>query len=598
MQQTRKKISTPLSVIITTVVLFFLIFCYYLSTAWHLPRGAGPDSVAHYDVAKFIYYNGRLAVLPGDIGQLALTPYGSTRALRPPLSYLVSAGLAAAIGEAGNNTFIYLRFGSGLLCALAVALCFLGLWLLFERFWLAMAGALLFGLLPQIAFIASYTNDDSGAIFSGTALVYAMILVLRKGLNFRTACAFGISTGLVLLSKFTAWLLLPMAACFLVPYLWRSRWFGTNYMAVIVVATVVGGGWWLVFNMYHYGIDDPLLIRASNRLAEQHAVLKDVGNRGYVRLGIGVHELILNNHNNFIGESFKATVGNLDWLRIRLGWPQYALYALIFGIGFLYLPLRLVSEWIGASGYEVPYEAPRTTWLYGVFFLMVIFQIIMYIQFNLYHDIQVQGKYMLPVFLPVLVLFSAAVVAVGDGVADRIRDPDSALKITFGLLCFIVIVGSHVHAVRVYVMPYYIQKPLVYRMGKFRNLDLTNLEFVKTYRDVRLQAGKDGLTAESLGVHPQIELKDEICDWLSVNSIFHVVLHAQEKGDLQIYIDEGNGFNESNVRGRLYVPGENHMIIPMGISQCLAIRLEPASEPTTVVIERVGIVPIHISRRP
>ena len=134
-------------------------------------------------------------------------------------------------------------------------------------------------------------------------------------------------------------------------------------------------------------------------------------------------------------------------------------------------------------------------------------------------------------------------------------------------------------------------------MGKFRYLDLTNLKFVKTSRDVQLRVGQDGLTAESLGVHPQIELKDEICNWLSVNSIFHVVLRAKMKGDLQIYIDEGNGFSESNVRGLLYVPGENHMIIPMGISQCLAIRLEPASEPTTVVIERMGIAPIHISRR-
>ena len=63
-----------------------------------------------------------------------------------------------------------------------------------------------------------------------------------------------------------------------------------------------------------------------------------------------------------------------------------------------------------------------TTWFYGILFLMTVFQIIMYIRFNLYHDVQVQGKYLLPAFFPVLILFSAALVEIGDGMADRVRD--------------------------------------------------------------------------------------------------------------------------------------------------------------------------------
>jgi 4-amino-4-deoxy-L-arabinose transferase-like glycosyltransferase len=597
MRQTRQKESTPYVVIITAGALFILFFSYYVFTAWHLPRGAGPDSGAHYDVAKFIYENGRLAVVPEDVDRLALTPYGSTRALRPPLSYLVSAGVAGAVGAAGSSTFVNLRFGSGLLCAFAVLLSFIGLWLLFERYWLALAGSLLFGLLPQLAFIASYTNDDSGAIFSATALVFAMILVLRKGLSGRSSIVFGISAGLVLLSKFTAWLLLPLAAGFLVPYLWRSRRFGANYMAAIAVAVVVGGGWWILFNIYHYGIDDPVLAQVSTRLSEQRAVLQDAGNRGYVSRGVGLSELILHNYKNFIGETFKATVGHLDWLRIRLGWPQYALYALIFGIGFIYLPFRLVREWIGTSSRYDPHEAGGTTWFYCTLFLMTVFQIIMYIRFNLYHDVQVQGKYLLPAFFPVLILFSAALVEFGDGIAGRVRNSASASKIVLGVLCFAIIIGSHIHGLRAYVVPYYFPQPLVFRMSTFHYVDLTNLKFVKASQDVRLRTGPEGLTAESLGIDPQIRLKDKLCKRVTVNSIIHVVLHAEKKGDLKIYIDEGKGFSESNVQGRRYGPGENHIIIPMGFARCRAIRLDPASEPGTVVIERVGIASLHIANR-
>ncbi len=598
MHQTRQKESTPYFVIITAGALFLLFFSYYVFTAWHLPRGAGPDSGAHYDIAKFIYENGRLAVVPEDVDRLKLTPYGSTRALRPPLSYLVSAGVAGALGESGSSTFINLRFGSGLLCALAVVLSFIGLWLLFERYWLALAGSLLFGLLPQLAFIASYTNDDSGAIFSATALVFAMILVLRKGLCWHSAIVFGLATGLVLLSKFTAWLLLPLAAGFLLPYLWRCRRFGMNYLAAVTVAVVVGGGWWILFNMYHYGIDDPVLSQVSTRLSEQRAVYQDAGNRGYVSRGVGLSELIVDNYKNFIGETFKATVGHLDWLRIRLGWPQYALYALIFGIGFLYLPIRLGRQWVGTSSHYDPQEAGGTTWFYGVLFLMTVFQIVMYIQFNLYHDVQVQGKYLLPAFFPVLILFSAALAEAGQGMAGRIRDSDSALKIVFGALCFAIIIGSHVHGLRAYVVPYYFQEPYVFRMSDFHYLDLTNLKFVKASQDVRLRAGPEGLTAESLGVDPRIRLKDKLCQRLEVNSLVHVVLRAEKKGDLKIYVDEGQGFSEASAQGRRYAPGENHLIIPMGFSRCRAIRLDPASEAGTVVIERVGLASLHIANRP
>ena len=312
---------------LTAILLFILFCCYYAATAWHLPRGAGPDGEAHYDVAKFIFEKGRLAVLPSDVDSLLLTPYGSTRALRPPLSYL----------------FIDLRLGSGLLLALAVVLAFFSLSLLFGRYWLALAGALLFGLLPQLAFIASYTNDDSGAIFSGTALTFAMVLILRKGLTVATTIVFGLSAGLVLLSKFTAWLMLPLAVCFLIPYVWKLRLRAGKYLAIIFVMMMLGGAWWIVFNMYHYGLNDPVLTKISQQLSEHYARIPDPGNRGYISRGIGASQLMLHNHKNFIGESFKATVGNLDWLRLRLGWPQYLLYALVFAIGFLYLPFRLIA---------------------------------------------------------------------------------------------------------------------------------------------------------------------------------------------------------------------------------------------------------------
>ena len=66
------------------MVIAFL--AYYLATAMALPYGAGPDYDAHFDGARFIFSEGRLAVLPEDASKLHITAYGSTRVLRPPLS--------------------------------------------------------------------------------------------------------------------------------------------------------------------------------------------------------------------------------------------------------------------------------------------------------------------------------------------------------------------------------------------------------------------------------------------------------------------------------------------------------------------------------
>ena len=42
------------------------------------------------------------SVIPADVDELKLTPYGSTRALRPPLSYMVSAGVARMAANIGH----------------------------------------------------------------------------------------------------------------------------------------------------------------------------------------------------------------------------------------------------------------------------------------------------------------------------------------------------------------------------------------------------------------------------------------------------------------------------------------------------------------
>ena len=219
----------------------------------------------------------------------------------------------------------------------------------------------------------------------------------------------------------------------------------------------------------------------------------------------------------------------------------------------------------------------------------------MYIRFNLYHDVQIQGKYLLPVFLPVLILFSAAINTLARLTDGYGQPADTALKFVLGALAFVVIIGSHVHALQAYVIPYYFQQPRQFRVSQPQQLDLTNFKFAERYVDLELSVVEDGILAKSTSRDPQILLKSKYCKWLSSNSIIHVVLEANTKGVIKIYIDQGNGFNEGSAIGKEYLPGENQIIVPFGIHGCMAIRVDPMAQPGEVVIKRFSIISMHIS---
>ena len=83
---------------------------------------------------------GRLAILPEDASKLQFTAYGSTRALRPPLSYIVAAGAAQSLSWTGIELQILFRAGSALLCALTLGLTFSALSRHLNNRWLALSG--------------------------------------------------------------------------------------------------------------------------------------------------------------------------------------------------------------------------------------------------------------------------------------------------------------------------------------------------------------------------------------------------------------------------------------------------------------------------
>ena len=120
-----------------------------------------------------------------------------------------------------------------------------------------------------------------------------------------------------------------------------GRWIFS--IVLVGIGIILGGGWWIGFNIWHYGWTDPLLLNIGKTVSAQNLTVDPDRVRSFAKEGISLADLILRNYNHFLDETLVASIGNLDWLRLRLGLPQYLLYTTVLVIGAVYVPVR----WLG-----------------------------------------------------------------------------------------------------------------------------------------------------------------------------------------------------------------------------------------------------------
>ena len=594
------------STLLLSVSVFVLFFSYYFITSNSLPHGAGPDWRSNTDVTKFIYEHGRLAVLPDDEEQLHFTVYGGTRALRPPLSYLVSAGAAKVLSFTSLDSHTLFRKGSALLCALAVALTFYALSIYFSSYGIGVLGATLIGLMPQFTFIASYNNDDSGAIFSATLMLAALMRIYRYGVSNTNAILIGLASGLVVLSKMSAWLLLPFVIVFLIIFFRAPMRSFLRYAAIAGVVFILSGGWWFAFNIYHYGIDDPLQKKITHTLIEQHRRLPPDAGVGFAAQGIGFYELIVKNYKNFLGETAKSTIGNLDWLKLKLGPLQYTVYKAIFFIALIYYFFSLTSYQVKKfRGVSADDEQRRQLIFESLLLLMIIFQIIMYTWTNIQNDIQIQGKYIIPIFLAILVLFFSGLTRLPGVLANINRsmsdkgcavNTSTAGKLAAFSASLLFVAYIHWDAWVNYVIPFY--KPPAYdvRMGKFQHVPLDMALF--QYADnLEIQKKGNGIEYISTGVDPKVTLSKKICKLITGTAMLRLEISAENADTLQLFIDEGKGYSAKHSFTARYDRGDNTLLLPISADQCQRVRFDPFVNSGVLILNSLQIAPMVIHPR-
>jgi hypothetical protein len=584
-------------------ILFLVFLLYYSVTSGLLPKGAGPDFAVTNDISRFVYEHSALPVLPEDSGELLFTPGGTTRATRPPASYLISGFLAHLSPRMETRSFLAWRDGTSLTSALALVVVFFTLYVYFRSVPYALSGAILLGLMPQYTFIASYNNDDSAGILSAFLVILSMVIIHRRGVNYRTVAIMAASCGFVLITKFTAWLILPFAGVYT---LWMARhqvgiWW--RYILLSLPLVLLFGGWWILFNMYHHGWNDPLQFGIGQTIIEEYRTRIYEGAGGFSQQGQSYYSLIFGNHKNFVGESVKSLVGNLDWLKLRLGFYQYFYYTLVLLISLIYLPLALVSRLFSKHSDSKDWRADWPEIGFTGFMLAIIaFQAFMYVRFNLVHDIQIQGKYMLPVMSAVMLLFFCTFNLVAKFIESRTENGTDSLRpatikrqkhVLSGLVVAAILV--HIDAYYHYVMPFY--NPPSYKL-LIEGLEPVNLDqelYIEKLKSAEvLSTPAGGWYVRSFGKDPHIMMKPLFCNLAKGHALLEIELESKVRDYFVLYLDTGQGFNALQQYGGEYDAGENRILIHMDMKDCQRVRLDPMNNEGELIIKSMALSALKV----
>lgn len=560
-------------------------FAYYSALSHHISFNGGPDEEAHYHAARFIAEHGRLAVYPDDEPELYFPPAGVTLSFRPPFAYLVGVATSPLFAALGLEEKVEFRAGSALLAALAVSILFLAINALVNSLWLSLFGALCFGLLPQFAFLASYFNDDPGAIMVVTLLTYCIALLITRPVSWQLLVLTGFAIGLVIISKPTAWVVSTGLTAYVAVLVLRDGSDGFRKLSLVIAVALIVGGWWIAFNVFHHGLQDPLNFGIETYLMGKYRDAPIGAGLSYADQGVSVWQLFAN-YDNFLVRTYKSAVGNLDWLRLEMGPLQYRYYGALLLIAIGGSVVRLL----------VRNSQPPGKVLHAIFLLSVILQIAAYLWMSLFREAQVQGRYVLTV-LPLITLMACCAIrelgarlhAATAGTV-RIQGVPTRLWIT---LLVISPVYVHLQGLVHYAVPFYkfdFYHGLTSNDFKPWYMDRDTASQVKAM-EVDQQQGGSVLVVSS-GIDPWIVFGEQQAERFANGVMLRVTLESKTNGIFAVYWDDGQGMSEQFSTRRHYNIGHQTIYLRLSTRDTKFVRLDPMDRPGRIVIYEMAIAPL------
>ncbi len=568
-------------------LIFVLSLCYYVYAALTLPTLFNQDNHLNYAATEYLVKHKKIPMVALGNNEIAFSETGTTRLTRPPFTFIVSAVAASLSEEIVDNKITRLRLGAPVIGAFTIVVIFLGFWLAFQHRGLALFGAMAIGLLPKFVFLASCNNDDIGAIFSVSCLLTCVIAMIRNRRKTGTLIALAFSVGLILQTKFTAWLVLPWFFVFCLIVL-RHHWRGVlSLTPVLTLVMFIGGGWWLVLNMINYGVTDPLAIQHVQQLQFQIADVEP-NRQGYNASGVGLHEL-MSNHEQFLSKSYRSLIGYLEWLDLDVGLLTYWFYALIFLAGVLG---TLLKPWTILR----PYSPGQGLCL--VLTLIVISQCAFYVHHNLLRDIQPQARYILPVIMPLFYLFLWQIQQVPrNTMIVRFNAREYGFQTISATVLIAVCLIVHALAMQRSVIPTFRALPYFTNLQKAKQYSISEFIEITSATSMSHKFVGDALELQrTSSENSSVTLSSNFCEQLPLNALITMQVDSVSSGGINLHIDRFAQGKFENVYWRSVPVGLSMAAFVIDSRNCVGAKISFSRNTYKVTITELEISELKIHR--
>ena len=395
----RTRITSVLVLYKTEIVFVTMLFAWFLMWSLILPYNTGPDECMRYDVAKYIY-NYRSLPRGDDPILCAWNGWGVSYAYSPYLAYLLSSFMmyiASVFGETGMIILHVARLVSVLSSTVTIVfLLKISKELEFNNKYTL---PILVGLFPEFTYISAYVNNDAFAIMSVSIIIYAWCIGLKSRWNIKSCVFLTVGMSICVAAYYNCYgYLLISFICFVlsnIHWSFKDRDINTiKKMLIKGIAISVGtfavSGWWFIRNYILYD-GDILGTKASREAAIKYAVaeLSPLNKLSLKEQGVSLCEMLI--EMEWIKSSAKSFVGCFGYMQYWLNNKIYYIVGIIMLLGIV---MKVAKYARGKNNHVV------------LDFMLIVSSMIVIMLSIIYSytsDYQPQGRYALPMLIPLMI---------------------------------------------------------------------------------------------------------------------------------------------------------------------------------------------------
>ena len=191
--------------------------------------------------------------------------------------------------------------------------------------------------LPQFAFLGSYINNDSLALFSISVIIYGWILGIENKWNLKACITLAVGVGICALSYYNAYGYILFSVIFFVFSLWMmNRDMKEIFKKGLLISAIflLIAGWWFIRNAVIYQ-GDFLGLKTEEEYSEKYAMLEFKPSERKTPQNEGNSLFHMLFEDDWLKWTYCSFIGLFGYMNIITSGKIYISYFITFVIAFI-----------------------------------------------------------------------------------------------------------------------------------------------------------------------------------------------------------------------------------------------------------------------